>query len=81
VPAFYIADTGRGYTDHEQERYGLVWNFKRNEASQALEKVRELLARPTLGADMAAARARLLEERIDVTGWLVEYVDAVVKAS
>jgi len=80
VPAFYIADTGRGYTDHEQERYGLVWNFKRREAGQALEKIRELLARPTLTADMASARERLLDERIDVTGWLVDYVDRVVTA-
>ena len=77
VPAFYIADTGRGYTDEEERLYGLVWNFKRRDAGQALEKIRELLARPTLSADMAAARARLLRERIDVTEWLVRYVDGV----
>lgn len=81
VPAFYIADTGRGYTDEEQARYGLVWNFKRNEAAQALTVIRELLARPSLAEDMAAARARLLAERIDVTRWLVDYVDSVVAAS
>jgi len=79
VPAFYIADTGRGYTDEEEHRYGLVWNFKRQGAGQALEKIQELLARPTLAADMAAARERLLEERIDVTGWVIAYVDGVVR--
>lgn len=80
VPAFYIADTGRGYTDEEEERYGLVWNFQRQDASAALAKIQELLARPSLSADMAAARARLLEERIDVTEWLVRYVDGVAQA-
>lgn len=78
VPAFYIADTGRGYTDEEQARYGLVWNFKRHEAKVALGTIVELLARPQLGAEMAAARARLLAERIDVTAWTMRYVDAVV---
>lgn len=81
VPAFYIADTGRGYTDEEERRFGLVWNFKRRDAARALEKVRQLLARPSLAADMAAARARLLEERIDVTEWLVDYVDGVAADS
>jgi len=80
VPAFYIADTGRGYTDDEQARYGLVWNFKRHEARQALSTIVDLLARPELGSEMAAARARLLAERIDVTEWLVRYVDSVVAA-
>jgi len=77
VPAFYIADTGRGYTDEEQERYGLVWNFKRRDSNRALETIRELVARPGLAAEMAVARSRLLKERIDVTEWLVRYVDSV----
>lgn len=82
VPAFYIADTGRGYTDEQQRRYGLVWNFKRGEASAALEQIRALLADPGLGPRMADARRRLLEERIDATEWLMDYVDGVTaKAS
>jgi uncharacterized protein len=78
VPAFYIADTGRGYTTHEQTRYGLVWNYKGNEGELSLAKFEELCADPNLGATMASARARLLEERIDLTAWMVEYVDSVV---
>jgi predicted glycosyltransferase len=78
VPAFYIADTGRGYTDEEERRFGLVWNFKRRDAARALAKIQELLARPTLREDMLAARTHLLQERIDVTDWLIDYVDGVV---
>lgn len=78
VPAFYIADTGRGYTDEEEVRYGLVWNFKRQQANQALQQMSALLADSDLSAKMQAARQRLLSERIDVTSWLVNYVDGVV---
>lgn len=79
VPAFYIADTGRGYTNHEQSRYGLVWNYKRREAGQALTKVEELLATPDLTERMQAAHRRLLAERIDLTKWMLDYVDGVVR--
>jgi len=79
VPAFYIADTGRGYTNHEQLHYGLVWNYKRAEAAQALAQFEELCTDPALSSKMAAARARLLAERIDLTGWMVDYVDQVVR--
>jgi uncharacterized protein len=81
VPAFYIADTGRGYTNHEQSQYGLVWNYKRSEAEAALLQVESLCDWPALGSQMQAARARLLAERIDLTAWMVEYVDGVVAQS
>ena len=77
VPAFYIADTGRGYTDEEQERYGLVWNFRRSEAEAALLALQGCLADPGLNEEMARARQALLRERIDVTAWMVDYVDEV----
>lgn len=78
VPAFYIADTGRGYTTEEEKRYGLVWNFTRKEAPAALTKLDELLARPSLREEMRAAHARLLSERIDFTEFMIDYVDKVV---
>jgi hypothetical protein len=74
VPAFYIADTGRGYTDEEQERYGLVFNFKREDADRALSKLDELLEDPDLTRRMAEARGRLLSERICATDFVVDYV-------
>ncbi len=78
VPAFYIADTGRGYTTEQEQRYGLVWNFTRKEAPSALQKLEELLARPTLRGEMRAAHTHLLEERIDLTEFIVHYIDGVV---
>ncbi len=77
VPAFYIADTGRGYTDELESRYGLVWNFKLAQAAQALEKIEELLDDRDLGATVAARHERMLNQRIDTTTWLMDYVQKV----
>ncbi len=78
VPAFYIADTGRGYTDEQQDRYGLVHNYKRSQSDQALLEIQRLLAMPDLAAVSASLRRRLLQERIDTTDWMMRYVDSVV---
>lgn len=79
VPAFYIADTGRGYTDDLEQVYGLVHNFKLDQFESAIERVKELLAHPNLKQDAAARRAKMLSERIDTTAWLIDYVDEVAK--
>jgi predicted glycosyltransferase len=75
VPAVMIATTGRGYTDDEERRYGLVRHFTEDEYDQAVATVEELLAGDprALGRE---ARARLLAEKIDVTRWMVEYFEA-----
>src|SRR5690606_31480817 len=80
VPAFYIADTSRGYIDDLESRYGLVRKYKRAEASSALEEIKRLLSRGSLSEEMAAARRRLLTERVDTTSWMIEYVDQVVRS-
>lgn len=77
VPAFYIADTGRGYTDELEEKYGLVFNFKLAEFDRAIAQVQALLNDPRLAALFAERRARMLAERVDATQWIVDYVDRV----
>lgn len=79
TPAFYIADTGRGYTDEQEQRYGLVHNFERHRAFEALEKMESLLADARLGERAKAARENLLSERIDTTRWLIDYVDRIAQ--
>lgn len=77
TPAFFISDTGRGYTDEEESRYGLVFNFKRHEQERVLEKVERLLQTNDLRASFQAARTRLLSDKIDTTDWLVKYIDQI----
>ncbi|HYK70274.1 MAG TPA: DUF354 domain-containing protein [Streptosporangiaceae bacterium] len=73
VPAVFIATTGRGYTDDEERRYGLVRHFTEDDYDKALSAVEETLAEPP--ATWEAARRRLLDEKIDVTGWMVDYFE------
>jgi uncharacterized protein len=74
VPAVFIATTSRGYIDDEQRRYGLVRHFTDDQYQEAVAEVEKLCSdAPRTGQ---AARQRLLEEKIDVTSWMVEYFES-----
>ncbi len=73
TPAVYIAKTGRGYTDDQEARYGLVRNMQPTDFDSALEAVDSYLnADPPTAA---AGHERLLAERIDVTRWMVDWFE------
>ncbi len=78
--AFYIADTGRGYTDELQEKYELVWNYKRHEARAALERLSNLLDDETFETTIKNRHQKMLSERVDATHWLMNYVDSVANS-
>jgi uncharacterized protein len=73
VPAVFIATTGRGYTDDEERRYGLVRHFTEDQYDMALSAIEEILGQPA--SAWQAARQRLLDEKIDVTAWMVDYFE------
>jgi uncharacterized protein len=73
VPAVFIATTGRGYTDDEERRYGLVRHFTEDQYDMALSAIEEITAAPP--QTWQAARQRLLDEKIDVTGWMTDYFE------
>ena len=73
VPAVFIATTGRGYTDDEERRYGLVRHFTEDQYDMALSAIEEILAEPA--ATWQKTRQRLLEEKIDVTAWMIDYFE------
>lgn len=74
TPAIFIATTGRGYTLDQEKRYGLVRHFTEDRYADALAAIDELYG----GSSRqwaAAARKRLLSEKIDVTEWMVDYFE------
>ncbi len=73
VPAVFIATTGRGYTDDEERRYGLVRHFTEDQYDMALSAIEEILAEPAV--TWQKARQRLLEEKIDVTAWMIDHFE------
>ena len=76
VPAVYISPVGRGYTDEEESRYGLVFNFTAHRfADDWLGRVAELVDDLDLPARARVARARLLADKIDTTSWMIDFFE------
>ncbi len=75
VPAVFIATTGRGYTDDEEKRYGLVRHFTEDQYEQAVAAIEKLCAEAPREFGQAA-RQRLLADKIDVTSWMVDYFES-----
>ena len=80
--AIYCDFAGRGYTDEEEAKYGLVYNFKLDEGSirSSLEKAVELLGDNNLKNLGRKKREKLLADKIDVTAFMVWFVENYPKS-
>ncbi len=78
VPAVMIATTGRGYTDDQEQRYGLVRHFTERQFAQAARAIDDLLTGEPPRDFGRRARKRLLADKIDVTRWMVNYFEETV---
>lgn len=81
VPSLFISDTGRGYTEEEEKEYGLVTRFTTSQRREALAALDRYLLEPYPTNTYEQRRNRLLSDKIDTTGWLLEYIDGVVKGT
>ncbi len=79
TPAFFISDTGRGYTTEQEDRYGMVFNFKRHERQRIFDKLDELLEQPDMRRHFHENHRRLLDDKIDTTAWMIDFVDKVAE--
>ncbi|MCD4743814.1 MAG: hypothetical protein K8R67_15230 [Desulfobacteraceae bacterium] len=77
TPAVSIDDVGRGYTDEQEKKYGLVFNFSTSRAEQekSIHKSIELLKRSDLKTESKCKRETMLAEKIDLTSFLVWFVE------
>jgi predicted glycosyltransferase len=81
VPAIYVSPLGRGYTDDQERRYGLVHNFTGARFHEDFVATAErLVADPALHDNARAARARLLSDKVDVTGWMLDFFEREYRA-
>lgn len=72
VPSIFISKTSRGYIDDQERRYGLVRHVQPAELATTIRSMKELSQ--STQEWRAAQRNRLLNENIDVTGWMVEFI-------
>ena len=77
VPAIFLSTSKRGYTNEQERKYGLVFNF--SEQEKAMKKALELLERKNLKQEFMEKRRRMLKDKIDSTSWLVDFVEGYYK--
>ena len=63
------------YLEEEEKKYGLTFGFKPNQTDQMFIKVKELLNTPNLREEWQKKRKKLLEDKIDVTAFMVWFVE------
>lgn len=77
TPAIFIDNDGRGYTFEEEKKYSLVFNFKESLEDQrkSIIKAVELLQKDNLKEIWQKKRNRLLSEKIDVTAFMLWFIE------
>ena len=72
TPAIYVNSLTAGTID-EQERYGLL--FSHRDYNGVLKRTEELLGNPNLKQEFAERRDKMIKEKIDVTAFMVWFVE------
>lgn len=85
VPGIYIDSDGRYYTNSIADKYGLCFNYTENlvEQQRAILKGVEILKndKKDIKQDFALRRTKMLSEKIDVTAFLVWFVENYPKSA
>jgi len=76
VPGVYMDNTGRLYTKELEHRYGMVYNFNESLSDQlrAIDKAEEIISKNDINK-WQQKRNKLLSEKIDVTSFLVWFIE------
>ena len=77
TPAIFVSTSRRGYTNEEESKYDLVYNFSdpKKGQRQALDKAFELLKNENTKEEWREKRKRMLSEKIDVTKFMTEFIE------
>jgi predicted glycosyltransferase len=73
TPNIYVNSLSVGYCTEQEHKYGLTFHYKTEEG--VLEKAFELLNNPNLRRIWAKRRLDMLKEKIDVTAFLLWFVE------
>ncbi len=81
TPGIYIDDTGRLYTNELEKKYGLVFNFTESHDDQilAIYKAEEIIKNSKQN-NWIDKRKALLKDKIDVTGFLIWFIENYPKS-
>jgi len=65
VPSIYAANVGRGYTDEQEAKYGLVTNLRELDSKEIIAAADRILGKPQ--SHWQSQSAKLLHDSVDVT--------------
>ncbi len=84
IPAVFISDTGRGYTTEQDQKYGLVKHYRLDQWEEIIDTLTSWTAQD-LYAEWQQRRWKMLNEKIDVSAWMIDlienYPDSIRSAS
>lgn len=80
TPAIFVSPVGRGYTDEQENEYDMCYTISDKEEEKAIAKALELVQCQNLKTEWAEKRRQLLAKKIDVTAWMVDFVEEYVEA-
>jgi len=80
TPSIFLDNEGRGYTDEQEKKYGLVFNFSEsiNDQKKSIEKGVELINNNSLNEIWHERKERMISDKIDVTQYLINIVKSSV---
>jgi predicted glycosyltransferase len=78
TPAIYIDEKGRGYTDEQEQKYGMCFNFKPDEYNKIEARMTELLSLDDGKDSFRPACSRMIGEKINVSAYQVDQIDRLV---
>ncbi len=77
TPGVYLDNTSRFYTKEQEVKYGMCFNYSESlgDQQEAIEKGIEILNTKNLKEEWLAKRDKMLEDKIDVTAFLVWFIE------
>lgn len=79
VPAIYAAETGRGYTDEQEKRYGLVKNVREINWQNLENAINDILDKSN--ENWKVAQQKLLSDTIQVADFITDSIESYPKPS
>lgn len=76
TPAIFIDNDGRGYTDEEERKYGIVFNYTESEQEQemAIQKAVEILKDESNREKFRKVREKIVADCVDTTEFMMNEV-------
>jgi uncharacterized protein len=75
TPGIYVNPLYLGYLHEQEDKYGLVYNLL--DERKAIDLALELAKNPSTSAKYHQRREMLLADKIDVTAWMVKFVENI----